>query len=444
MGLYGGEGAAFPSPVDGGKKLYWEVNSETGEANLYERRGVFGSILLGTKSPGKKFEVNDPTFGSGFYEVFNTEEQRKQFLSKENQKKLNDQATKTAKDGCIAVEGSTKEACAQKAEELLETGKSTTPPRATADEVESGSVDKFTDQLASIQNEVGTNIGITQEIGSEPLRYPEDMAQNQDVIKFSLIKYKVNKPTIGSTFGREPIKPNAKVGNGDRLILGTVILPVPGQIRDTNSADWSADEANIGQLAAAELFGAAASGGDAGGKIKEMTEEAAGGSTQLKSAITGALGKSATGVNVLGRMGGLVINPNLELLFSKPSLREFSLSFRLSARSKAEGQEIIKIIRFFKQGMAPIREPANLFLKSPNTFQVNYLLRGDDSKDHPFIGRMKECALTSVSTNYTPENNYATYEDGLMISYQISLTLKELEPVYNDNYKDIPATEIGF
>ena len=94
--------------------------------------------------------------------------------------------------------------------------------------------------------------------------------------------------------------------------------------------------------------------------------------------------------------------------------------------------------------MAPIREPSNLFLKAPNTFQVHYLLRGDTSGEHPFIGRMKECALTSVSTNYTPENNYATYEDGLMVSYQISLTLKELEPVYNDNYQDIPTTQIGF
>jgi hypothetical protein len=40
---------------------------------------------------------------------------------------------------------------------------------------------------------VGTNIGISQEIGS--LRYPTDMADNQDVIKFSLIKYKVNDIT---------------------------------------------------------------------------------------------------------------------------------------------------------------------------------------------------------------------------------------------------------
>ena len=443
-GKYGGADRIFPSPVDGGKKLYWEINSKTGEAELYERKKPELPIKLGTKKPGEKFEVHDPPFPQrGFYEVFN-EEQRKEFLNDENQKKLNDHAVKTAKDGCIEVPGSTKAACAQKAQELLDTGVSETPPDATSDEVANESSNKFKEELAKIENEVGTNIGITQEIGSKGLRYPTDMADNQDVIKFSLIKYKANKPKMGATFGRERISPNAKVGNGDRLILGTVILPVPGQIQDTNRADWSDDSANAGQLAVGGLFGAAATGGDVGAEFTKMSDAVVGNSKQAQAAITGALGNTATGVNLLGRMGGLVINPNLELLFSKPSLREFSLNFRLSARSSAEGQEVIKIIRFFKQGMAPIREPSNLFLKAPNTFQVHYLLRGDTSGEHPFIGRMKECALTSVNTNYTPENNYATYEDGLMVSYQISLTLKELEPVYNDNYQDIPDTEIGF
>ena len=449
MGLYGGPSRVLEFE---GKKIYAQVDSETGATTWYEKRfnptGTLNDIKLGTVTPpDKKFVKHEGTalgglFPDGFSDVFEGESAKK-FLSDEGQKTLRDQAAKTAKDGCIAVEGSNKEACGKIAEDLIAKGETSTTPDTTADEIATETTDKFAEQLASVQNEVGTNIGITQEIGSKPLRYPTDMAENQDVIKFSLIKYKANKPKTGATFGRERISPNAKVGNGDRLILGTVILPVPGQIQDSNKADWSEDSANAKDLALAGLFGSAVSG-DADTYASGLADGVAGNSEALKTAVTGALAKSATGVNVLGRMGGLVVNPNLELLFSKPSLREFSLSFRLSARSKTEGQEIIKIIRFFKQGMAPIRDPSNLFLKSPNTFQVNYLLRGKDSKDHPFIGRMKECALTSVNTNYTPENNYATYEDGLMISYQISLSLKELEPVYNDNYKDIPTDAIGF
>jgi hypothetical protein len=69
----------------------------------------------------------------------------------------------------------------------------------------------------------------------------------------------------------------------------------------------------------------------------------------------------------------------------------------MSARNANEAQSIIKIIRFFKQNMAPQKgggsggESANLFLKAPNTFQVHYLHRGVDAgEEHKFIGRMKE------------------------------------------------------
>jgi hypothetical protein len=75
---------------------------------------------------------------------------------------------------------------------------------------------------------------------------------------------------------------------------------------------------------------------------------------------------------------------------------------------------------------------------------------------------MKECALTSLTTDYTPENNYSTTRDGFMTSYRISMEFKELEPVFNDDYESDevineanpeigppapladPLTEVGF
>jgi hypothetical protein len=63
------------------------------------------------------------------------------------------------------------------------------------------------------------------------------------------------------------------------------------------------------------------------------------------------------------------------------------------------------------------------------------------------MGRIKECALQSVGVNYTPENNYATFQDGAMVSYQITLNFSELEPVFNDDYSQLDGdadTLIGF
>ena len=442
MGLYGGESKVFKYK---GKDLYPEIDSETGVTTWYEKKGIdtLGRrIKLGTITPpSKKFVKHEGDalgflYPDGFSDVF-VGDDAKAFLSDEGQKELRKHSLQTAKDGCIAVEGSNKEACAQIAEDLIAKGETTVTPDATADEIAGANAEELSEALSKIEDIEGTDKGISKE-----LRYPLDMAQNQDVIKFSMLKYKVaGLSSGGSTFGT---KERSKIGSGDRQIIATAILPVPGQIQDTNSASWSDDSANAGQLAAASLGTAGAEGRDAGAIFQGFADKVVGNSEVVKKALTDTIIGGATGVNILGRRGGVIINPNLELLFSKPALREFSLSFRLSARSKKEGLEVIKIIRFFKQGMAPIREASNLFLKAPNTFQVQYLLRGKNSEEHPFIGRMKECALTSVNTNYTPENNYATYEDGLMVSYQITLTLKELEPVYNDNYQEFSDTEIGF
>ena len=147
------------------------------------------------------------------------------------------------------------------------------------------------------------------------------------------------------------------------------------------------------------------------------------------------------------------MNPNMELLFSAPGMRNFSFAFTLAPRNQDEAMTIIKIIRFFKQGMAPIRSKSRLFLKSPHTFRLAYKRNGhmDDGigiKDHPYLNKFKECALNTFSVDYTPNANYSTYEDGVMTSYQITMNFQELNPIYNDDYGDVPRgglpAEIGF
>jgi hypothetical protein len=131
-------------------------------------------------------------------------------------------------------------------------------------------------------------------------------------------------------------------------------------------------------------------------------------------------------------------------LFQGPTLRPFSFTFKLSARSKEEAKAIRSIIRFFKQGMSPIRTQSQLFLKAPHTFQIEYLHR---KKEHNFLNKFKECALQSFSVDYTPEGQYATFTDGAMVSYQISMQFQELEPIFNDDYgnsENGPDTQIGY
>ena len=65
-----------------------------------------------------------------------------------------------------------------------------------------------------------------------------------------------------------------------------------------------------------------------------------------------------------------------------------------------------------------------------------------------YINLIKECALQSFTVNYTPEGNYMTFADGLMTSYEISMQFQELEPIFNDDYKNLDGksidTNIGY
>ena len=70
------------------------------------------------------------------------------------------------------------------------------------------------------------------------------------------------------------------------------------------------------------------------------------------------------GGQLIKRQGAL-INPNVELLFNSPKLREFNFTFNLSPRNPKEAQTIRQIIRTFKQSSAPRRTIKGYFLRTP-------------------------------------------------------------------------------
>ena len=56
-----------------------------------------------------------------------------------------------------------------------------------------------------------------------------------------------------------------------------------------------------------------------------------------------------------------------------------------------------------------------------------------------------------MTMDYAPDQNYATYEDGVMTQYSMTLNFKELEAVFSDYFEEaesIPSTtlpaEIGY
>ena len=263
----------------------------------------------------------------------------------------------------------------------------------------------------------------------------------QDYIQIDRLKYEPKKRSGGDTMSDALSGWGSR--NSNRKGDGTVILPIPGGISDSNAVSWGADKMGPVEPAMADL---ALSGIEGGGKELANTAAAMGdkiknNSKEVKDAISKGMAgmASGTGAQLLTRTTGQIMNPNMELLFKDPSLRPFTFTWKLAARSREEANSIIRIINFFKRGMAPKNDGGNLFLGSPNTWRLTYMHRG---RPHNYLNKFKECAMTSFTTQYTPDGNYATFETGHMVAYSITMALQELEPVFSSDYNS--DNEIGY
>ena len=152
-------------------------------------------------------------------------------------------------------------------------------------------------------------------------------------------------------------------------------------------------------------------------------------------------GGNVTLQGLLARSEGQVFNPNMELLFSGPSLRNFGFAFKMTPRSADEGEEIKQIIRFFKRGMAAKAGNTGLFLNTPNVFELRYR---QGNEEHKFLHKFKQCFLTDVSVNYTGEGVYATYDNGTPVSMIMNLSFKELAPIYDIDYDSDMQSDPNF
>lgn len=229
-----------------------------------------------------------------------------------------------------------------------------------------------------------------------------------------------------------------------------VIMYVPEDISTGYRANWEGK--NISSLATDGLRAMARKGfGDkALGAI-----EAAGnfanrlgplvGAAVLQEATSRLTGDSLSYNDIFGGISGAIMNPNTELLYSGPQLRNFTLNFKLYARHASEAKQITGIIRQFNQMMLPSTDPGVVmgfnkgdknqgirlgFIGVPKLVQVSYMHGG---KENPYLPRFKMCALTNIDTNYTPDGAYSVRQDGRPVAHTLSLSFQETKVCFAED-----------
>jgi hypothetical protein len=258
---------------------------------------------------------------------------------------------------------------------------------------------------------------------SQGLCYPIAMRQNlQDCIQIKVIKF-MPRAMGGASLGDRP----------KGATIGSVFLPMPSAIQDGNKTEWGSGTMTPVQIAAAgatkDFLTGNASAAAQG--IQQTVDEVGREGDNVTEAMASMFTEQLTGAeNILARTTGAVMNPNMELLFKGPSLRSFSFAWKMSPRDEKESLEIGKIIRMFKQSMAPQKTTEDLFLKAPSIYDIEFRSKGGRNR---FLPKIKSCALVDCAVNYTPDGSYMSYTNSSMVALEMSLSFQETEPIYNND-----------
>ena len=324
--------------------------------------------------------------------------------------------------------------------------------------------------------------------GNSLLRYPLDFDINQDHLKIVRHEYvrpginqskATNTQSTGTKVVKRKTASNARkyhtgrakvnynsVGDG---VLGapisTIFLPMP-KVADVNGVEWGKSELTISGLAGlgaiaplarftgrdeeASKAAREALKGSQGGAL-EGTNVAGSSATEFRRALTAqtlsGLAGALTGSNLdadtfLARTSGRVLNPNAEVLFQGPVIRDFSFSFTMIARSDKEAAEIRKIIRFLKLGMAP-KFRSTTFLTNPDVFLLEY--RSGNSVLNT-VNRFNPggLALQTMSVDYSPNGYWSAYRDSQPVQLKMDLNFTELRPIYQGDQQMTPVDSVGY
>ena len=295
------------------------------------------------------------------------------------------------------------------------------------------------------------------------LRWPKDIdggvGSGTDYVLFQFGKYKAPFGDKGHPNNANAYHQYQASSALDEWFPPGIILPMPQDLGNESSSNWQGKTfTGIGRAAIAS---AALNSSFSVSKIGQPLQNI--------KAITAAL--TAAGLNVLPGVGGnlsmnditgstqgIVLNPNAELLYDSPELREIGFTYKLVARNSDEANIIQTIIATFREHSLPSWGDQNhpttftwkaggegkskwekeeqdgsngdTFIHVPNLCHFLFM-KGDEI--NPRLIQFKPCALANVSVNYTADGTYATYTDGAPVAIELGLKFQETKVIFRSD-----------
>jgi len=122
---------------------------------------------------------------------------------------------------------------------------------------------------------------------------------------------------------------------------------------------------------------------------------------------------------------GRTLNPQLEVIYNSPSLREFTMDFRLVPRNATEAAQIqilLRQLKYFSSPQIPKQTGGRYFIP-PAQFELEFY--DANNNQNQFLFRTKKCVLEDIAIDFTGNGSFATFHDGSPIETRLSLRFKE-------------------
>ena len=247
----------------------------------------------------------------------------------------------------------------------------------------------------------------------------------------------------------------------------TIMLPMPQDLSTESNQQWQGKQFTAtGRAATAALAAGQFS------YASEVVKNIAGNATALQTAFNTTVLNSIPGVggnlefnDVSGSTQGIVINPNAELLYDAPEMREIGMIFKMVPKNADESRDIKEIIKVFRAASMPSwgKVGVDILKGEATTGQSNlkedkndgdgenkseFDIGGQDnwirvpylckftfmhgSKANQNIIQYKACAISGVEVNYTPDGTYAAHANGHPVAIEMRLNFMETKLIFAD------------
>jgi len=223
----------------------------------------------------------------------------------------------------------------------------------------------------------------------------------------------------------------------------TLVLYMPEDIAGQYGANWQDTNLTTVARGAMGMFGEAA-GGNAGASagagldaLKTATENMFTKGTGVVNAVSQILQQanfgSLTVNDIFSVSTGQVLNPNTEVLYKGPKMRNFDLSFKMAPRNSKESDNIKDIIKAFKYATLPrfggAGDAAASFVRVPQIVDVTFM---KGNTENPWVTQFKPTVITNFDVSYTPDGAWATLPNGSPVATTIKISFQETKMVYAD------------